>query len=156
MFGSRDGEAAFFSGGRAGVFGELSTLDVVDRLGLPVVADPVVGCALGSGDGDDVVAVRGCGGSEYLAFFWGEASGEFVLDVQWLGDVGLVEGLLVILLYWVETTWDRDGFLLRMGKMLTFEPVTGKASTTAPRMARTKATSKRMSTNGLFNERGVK
>jgi hypothetical protein len=64
VFGSRDGETAFFSGGRAGVFGELSTLDVVDRLWLPAVADAVVGCALGSGDGDDVVAIRGCGGIE--------------------------------------------------------------------------------------------
>ena len=40
--------------------------------------------------------------------------------------------------------------------MLTFDPVTGKASTTAPKMAKTKATSKRISMNGLFNERGVK
>ena len=41
------------------------------------------------------------------------------------------------------------------GIVLTFEPVRGKASTTAPRMAKTKATSKRMFIE-RFNERGVK
>jgi hypothetical protein len=105
VFGSHDGEAAFFSGGRAGAFGELSAVKdvavavvavvVVDvvaiGLGLPAVADAVVGCALGPGNGDDVVAVCGCCGLGALAFFYGRrVLGEFVLGVGGLGDVGLV------------------------------------------------------------------
>ena len=102
MFGSHDGEAAFVGGGRAGAFGELSAVEdvavvvvVVDivaiGLGLPAVADAVVGCALSPGNGDDVVAVCGCCGLGALAFFYGRrVLGEFVLGVGGLGDVGLV------------------------------------------------------------------
>jgi hypothetical protein len=92
--GSRDGVATFVDFGRAGAFGELSAVEnvvvvvSVVRLGLPAVADSVVGCALGFGDGDDVVAFGCCVLGE-LAFFYGEGLGEFVLDVEGLGDVGL-------------------------------------------------------------------
>jgi hypothetical protein len=161
--GSRDGVATFVDFGRAGAFGELSAVEnvvvvvSVVGLGLPAVADSVVGCALGFGDGDDVVAFGCCVLGE-LAFFYGEGLGEFVLDVEGLGDVGLGGWLVFFFSYWtMETIWCWDELILQMGSMLTFDPVTGKASTTAPKMAKTKATSKRISMmNGFFNERGVK
>jgi hypothetical protein len=72
--GSRDGVAAFVNGGRASAFGELSGLEdvVVVGLGLPAVADVVVGCALGFGDCDDVVVFGCCCGLGELAFFCGD------------------------------------------------------------------------------------
>jgi hypothetical protein len=59
------------NGGCASAFGELSALEdaVVVGLGLPAVADVVVGCALGFGDGDDVVVFGGGGGLVELTFF---------------------------------------------------------------------------------------
>ena len=49
-----------------------------------------MGCALGFGDGDDVVVFGCCCCLVELAFFYGGQVGDFVLDVEGLGDVGLV------------------------------------------------------------------
>jgi hypothetical protein len=92
--GSRNGVAAFIDGGGAGAFGKLSAReDVVGVVGLrlPAVADVVVGCALRFGDGDDVVVFGCCCCCLVeLAFFYGGQVGNFVLDAERLGDVGLV------------------------------------------------------------------
>ena len=91
--GSRNGVAAFIDGGGASAFGKLSAReDVVGvvGLGLPAVPDVVVGCALGFGDGDDVVVFGCCCCLVELAFFYGGQVGDFVLDVEGLGDVCLV------------------------------------------------------------------
>ena len=100
--GSRNGVAAFIDGGGASAFGKLSAReDVVGvvGLGLPAVPDVVVGCALGFGDGDDVVVFGCCCCLVELAFFHGGQVGNFVLDVEGLGDVGLVELLVFILIF---------------------------------------------------------
>jgi hypothetical protein len=97
--GSRDGVAALIDGGGAGAFGKLSAGEDVVGLGLPAVPDVVVGRALGFGDGDDVVVFGCCCCLVELAFFHGGQVGDFVLDVEGLGDVGLVELLVFILIF---------------------------------------------------------
>jgi hypothetical protein len=66
-----------------------------------------VGCALGFGDGDDVVAFGCCVLGE-LAFFYGEGLGEFVLDAEGLGNVGL-GGWLVFFFFLLD---DGDDMVL--------------------------------------------
>ena len=125
--GGRDGESVDVFRLRAGAFGELSAVEdvvaVVDGLvvvvsvvglGIPVVADSVVGCSLGFGDGDDVVSV-GCGVLGELAFFYGW-DGEFVLDFQGLGDVGLVCLSILWFSLWMNTVLRWYGSILRRGK----------------------------------------